>query len=92
MYSRFNTETNDISTMNSNNRTAATLYSLGDIVCLRNISINTLHKGDDDDDDDDNIQRQTVQSLTSITHPFFTLFSVSPGSDRRSHNSLSCWL
>jgi len=22
------------------------------IVCLRNISINTLHKGDDDDDDD----------------------------------------
>jgi len=25
-----------------------------DIVCLRNISINTLHKGDDDDDDDDN--------------------------------------
>ena len=22
--------------------------------CLRNISINTLHKGDDDDDDDDN--------------------------------------
>ena len=28
-YSRFNTETNDISTVNSNNRTAATLYSLG---------------------------------------------------------------
>jgi len=24
------------------------------IVCLRNISINTLHKGDDDDDDDNN--------------------------------------
>jgi len=24
-----------------------------DIVCLRNISINTLHKGDDDGDDDD---------------------------------------
>jgi hypothetical protein len=24
-----------------------------DIVCLRNIGINTLHKGDDDDDDDD---------------------------------------
>ena len=23
------------------------------MVCLRNISINTLHKGDDDDDDDD---------------------------------------
>ena len=24
-----------------------------DMVCLRNICINTLHKGDDDDDDDD---------------------------------------
>jgi len=24
-----------------------------DIVCLRNISINTPHKGDEDDDDDD---------------------------------------
>ena len=24
-----------------------------EIVCLRNISVNTLHKGDDDDDDDD---------------------------------------
>jgi hypothetical protein len=23
------------------------------VVCLRNICINTLHKGDDDDDDDD---------------------------------------
>jgi len=49
--------------MNSNNRIAATLYSLGtscntlfprDIVCLRNININTLYKGDYDDDDDDN--------------------------------------
>ena len=39
--------------MNSNNRTAATLYSLGDTVCLRNITINTLHTGDHDDDDDD---------------------------------------
>jgi len=28
-YNRFNSETNDISTMNSNNRIAATLYSLG---------------------------------------------------------------
>jgi len=28
-YNRFNTETNDISTTNSNNRIAATLYFLG---------------------------------------------------------------
>jgi hypothetical protein len=39
--------------MNSNNRIAATLFPR-DIDCLRNISINTLHKGDVDDDDDDN--------------------------------------
>jgi len=39
--------------MNSNNRIAATLVFPRDIVCLRNISINTLHKGDDEDDDDD---------------------------------------
>ena len=25
-----------------------------DMVCIRNICINTLHKGDNDDDDDDN--------------------------------------
>jgi len=29
IYNRFNTGTNDISTMNSSNRIAATLYSLG---------------------------------------------------------------
>ena len=38
--------------MNRNNRIAATPYSLG-TKFLRNISINTLHKGDDNDDDDD---------------------------------------
>ena len=36
-----------ISTMNSNNRIAATLFPT-DTVCLWNISINTVHKGDDD--------------------------------------------
>jgi hypothetical protein len=39
--------------MNRNNRMAATLVPR-DIVCLRNISINTLHKGDDVDDEEDN--------------------------------------
>ena len=39
--------------MNSKNRITATLFAR-DIVCLRNVSVNTLHKGDDDDDDDDN--------------------------------------
>jgi hypothetical protein len=40
--------------MNRNKKMVATLFPR-DIVCLRNISINTLHEGDDDDDDDDNI-------------------------------------
>ena len=39
--------------MNRNIKIAATMYSL-DIDCLRNISANTLHKGDDDDDDNNN--------------------------------------
>jgi len=39
--------------MNSNNRIAATLYSLGTIVSLRNVSINILDKEDDNDDDDE---------------------------------------
>jgi len=52
--------------MNSNNNSCNTVFP-SDIVCLRNVSINTLHKGDyyccccccdggggDDDDDDDN--------------------------------------
>jgi hypothetical protein len=30
------------------------MYFPRDIVCFRNICINTLHKGDNDDDDDDN--------------------------------------
>jgi len=49
-----NIGTNDINTTNSNNRTAATLYLTRDIVCLRNIIINTLHKGNDDDDNNIN--------------------------------------
>jgi len=30
-----------------------------DIVCLRNMSINTLHKGDDDDDNNNNNNNQS---------------------------------
>jgi hypothetical protein len=44
------TENKDIDTINSNNRIAATMYSLGTIFCFRNIRKNTLHKGDNDDD------------------------------------------
>ena len=37
-----------------------------DIVCLRNISINTVHKGDDDDDDD-NIRMVLVVVVGVVT-------------------------
>jgi hypothetical protein len=33
-------------TINSSDRMAATLYCFRDMVCFRNICINTLHKGD----------------------------------------------
>ena len=39
--------------MNCNNRMAARLFSR-DLVCLTNMSVNTLHKGDDNDDDGNN--------------------------------------
>jgi hypothetical protein len=51
-----------MSAINSSDRIAANFVFLRDMVCLHNILINTLHKGDsiityndeDDDDDDDN--------------------------------------
>jgi hypothetical protein len=40
-------------TINSSDRMAATLCCLG-TGCVRDVCINTLHKGDSDDDDDNN--------------------------------------
>jgi len=40
-----------------------------DIVCLRNISINTLQKGDDDDDDNNNNNNNN----NKIAATFYTL-------------------
>ena len=52
-----------------------------DIVFIRNISINTLHKGDDDDDDDDddnnnhnnnnNVFRDDVSRALDFQHTCF---------------------
>ena len=44
-----------------------------DIVCVRNISINTLHKGEeeDDDDDDDNNNNNKVLGFFDI-NPYRT--------------------
>ena len=36
-----------------------------DIVCLRNISVDTLHKGDTEDDDDDNNNNNNNNILTA---------------------------
>jgi hypothetical protein len=51
--------------MNSNYRIAATLFRR-DVVCLRNISVNTLHKRDDDDDDDDNNNNKICSYLRVV--------------------------
>jgi hypothetical protein len=45
---RVNTGTSDMGTINSSDRMTVTLYCLGTGFCLRNICINTLHKGDSD--------------------------------------------
>jgi hypothetical protein len=56
-----------------------------DIVCLRNISVNTLHKGndyddDDDDDDDDNNNNNNnnndVCTMNSNNRMAATLYSL----------------
>ena len=39
-----------------------------DIVCLRNIGINTLHEGDDDDDDDDDDDNNTGITFVFTFH------------------------
>jgi len=35
-----------------------------DIVCLRNMSVNTLHKGDDDDNNNNNNKIKTPKNFT----------------------------
>jgi hypothetical protein len=48
---RVNTRTSDMGTINSSDRIAATLYSLGTLF----VCINTLHKGDSGDNNNNNI-------------------------------------
>jgi hypothetical protein len=53
--------------MNSNNRIGATLFPR-DIVCLRNISKNILHKvGDDDNNNNKQLKMAYVIGLLSTT-------------------------
>jgi hypothetical protein len=52
---RVNAGNIDMGTINSSDRIAATLYSLGTLfVSGIYVCINILHKGDSDDDDDNN--------------------------------------
>ena len=45
------------------------------MVCLGNIFINALHKGDDDDDDDDDDNRHLVRATTELMiWPWLQLF------------------
>jgi hypothetical protein len=57
--------------INSSDRMAVKIVLLRDMVCVRNMCINTLHKGDSDvdDDDDDNNNNNNVmfEVLTSLT-------------------------
>jgi len=59
--------------MNSNNRIAATLVFPGDIVCPRNIGINTLHKGDDDDDYNNNDLSTDLHKTRYRSSPYYAI-------------------
>jgi hypothetical protein len=58
--------------MNSYIRIVVTVFPR-DVVCLRNMSVDTLHKGDTDDDDDDdnnnnnNIVKYIYKTLRNIS-------------------------
>ena len=40
-----------------------------DMVCLRNIRVDTLHKGDINDDDDDNNNNNNNNNIISLVPP-----------------------
>ena len=46
------------------------------MVCLRNVYINTLHKGDDDDDDDNNNYEVKELQKTAILGTAHLLWKV----------------
>ena len=69
--------------MNSNCRITVTLFPR-DMVCVRNISVNTLHKGNDDDDDDDDHhhhhhhRRRRHHHLSSVLTVLEAIFRLIP--------------
>jgi hypothetical protein len=67
-YNRVKAGTSDIGTINSNDRIAATMYSLGTLFVsgIYVVCVNTLHKGDNDDDDDNNNSNNNKLKLCYI--------------------------
>jgi hypothetical protein len=53
---------------------------LRDIICLRNICINTLHKGDSDDDDDNNDNNNNINRLGHAVRYRRAITSLQTGS------------
>ena len=54
MHKRANTGTRDRGTIKKQKRNSCNNVSPRDMVCLGNMCMDTLHKGDNDDDDDGN--------------------------------------
>jgi hypothetical protein len=52
--------------MNSYIRIVATVF-LMDIVCLRNISVDTLHKGDTEDDDNSSNNNNNNNNVNTLS-------------------------
>jgi hypothetical protein len=76
-YNGVNAGTTDIRTMNSYIRIVAMFPR--DMVCLRNISVDTLHErdnNDDDDDDDDNALEWESKSDTSNNRDDWNHFKI----------------
>jgi hypothetical protein len=51
------------------------------VVCLRNIFINTLHKGDKDDDDDDDTNNNQITTATYSTRVTILAYSENRSSE-----------
>ena len=56
------------------------------MVCLRDISINTLHKGDNDDDDNDNSNNNN-KSKSYVMRPSWALHTKAEITDVNVHNT-----
>ena len=64
------------------------------MVCLGNICINTLHKGDnddDDDDDDDDNNNNNNNNNNALCYKLFWFSAADPASQRNQDTRLATW-